>query len=123
MNGGRNRPVFRWKDLAAVFGEAKLRAEQILRSCRSEADNYLRLHGLNLHFEPGTAGRDFERVRLFVKPELATWFPFEMLHRISDVDLPAINSCGFQALFEELPSRPDKRPSLLIFAIPGLLSY
>jgi len=122
MNGGRNSPVFRGKHLAAVFGETKLRPEQVLRSGRSEADNYLRLHGLNLDFEPGTAGRDFERIRLFVKPDLAPWFPLEMLHCIGDVDLAAINSCRFQALVQELPGRPDKRPSLLIFTIPGLLS-
>lgn len=123
MNGRRDGPVFSRKDLAAVLCEAKLQPQQILGGGRSEADNHLRLHGLNLHFEPGAAGRYFEGIRLFVEPHLAPWFPLEMLHCIGDVHFTAIDSGGLQAFIQEQPGRPDKRPALLIFTISGLLSY
>ena len=123
MNGGCDGPVFGRKHLAAMLGEAKLRPEQILGSGRSQADDYLRLHGLDLRFEPRAAGYYFERIRFFVKPDLASWFPLEMLDCIGDVHLAAIDSGGFQALIQQQPRWPDKRPALLIFTIAGLLSY
>jgi hypothetical protein len=58
-----------------------------------------------------------------VEPDLAPRFPLEMLNRIGDVNLPAINSCGFQAFIQEQPGRPDKRPAMLIFTLAGLLSH
>jgi hypothetical protein len=43
-----------------VLGKPKLPPAQILRSGRSQADDYSRLHGLNLHFEPRAAGQIFQ---------------------------------------------------------------
>ena len=123
MNGRRDRPVFGWKYLAAVLCQAKLRPQQILGGGRSQADNDLRMNGRNLHLEPGAAGRYFEGIWLFVEPDLAPWFPLEMLHRIGDVHLTAIDAGGLQAFIQKWPGRPDERPSLLIFAITRLFSY
>ena len=123
MNGSCDGPVFRSEHLAAVLREAKLRPQQILSSGRSQTDDHLRLHGLDLRFEPGAASCYFERIRFFVEPDLAPGFPLEMLHGVGDVHLAAINSGGFQALIQKQSGWPDKRPALLIFTIAWLLSY
>ncbi|HXP10409.1 MAG TPA: hypothetical protein VN828_18045, partial [Acidobacteriaceae bacterium] len=67
--------------------------------------------------------RYFERIRLFVKSDLASWFPLEMFHGVGDIHLPPVNSGGLQALIQEQSRWPDKGPALLIFTIARLLSH
>jgi hypothetical protein len=58
-----------------------------------------------------------------MESDFAPRFPLEMLHRIRDIDLSAIYTCGLQAFVQQLAGRPDERLSLLIFAITGLLAH
>ncbi len=97
--------------------------EQILRCGCTQADDELRTNGGDLRFEPWAAGRNFKRVWLLVQPDFAPRFPLEMLHRIGDVDLGAIDAGGLQALIKQLTGRPNKRLSLLIFAITRLFAH
>jgi hypothetical protein len=43
-----------------VFGQTKLRSEQILRSGCAQADDYLGMNRRNFHLEPRAAGSYFE---------------------------------------------------------------
>ena len=123
MNGGRHRPVFGWKYLATVLGQAELRSEQILRGGCAQADDDLRMNGRNLHLEPRATGRYLEGVGLLVQADFAPWFPLEVLDRVRDVNLSAIDPRRFEALIKQLTGRPDKWFPLLIFAITGLFPY
>jgi hypothetical protein len=120
VNGGRHRAVFRWKYLATVFGQAKLRSEQILRGGCAQADDYLGMNRCNLHLEPRAAGSYFECVWLLVETDFAPWLPLEMLDRVGDIHLSAIDACRLKALIKKLTGGPNERFSLHIFAITRL---
>ncbi len=64
----------------------------------AETNNDLWLNQSNLGFKPGTAGRDFAGVGLFVNSSFATGFPFEMFDHIGNVGLLPINAGVGQGL-------------------------
>jgi hypothetical protein len=123
VNGRGHWTVIRWKYLSAVLCQSKLCTEQTLRRSCTQADNEMGTDGGNLCFQPWAAGRYFKRVWFLMQPNLAARFPFEVLHRVGDVHLSSIDTCGLEAFVKQRTSRSDKRLPLLVFAIAGLLSY
>lgn len=53
---------------------------------------------------------------------LALQFPFEMFDRVGDIHFLSADPSLFQCLVQNAPRRSDKRMSLQIFLIAGLLS-
>ena len=49
-------------------------------------------------------------------------FPFEVLHRICDIDLPAINSRFHKQGVQKFAGRFDERFTFHVFLLPGLLA-
>jgi hypothetical protein len=74
-----------------------------------------------LRFQPRTAGGDFARVWFLMNASFATRFPFEMLHRVRDVNLLAIDSGFFERAIHNFSRRSDKRFAGHILVIAGLL--
>jgi hypothetical protein len=54
--------------------------------------------------------------------QFAARFPFEVFHRIRDINIASIDPSLFQALIEKLAGWSDKRAAFLILTISGLLA-
>ncbi len=54
---------------------------------------------------------------------IALRLPFEMLYRICHIDRGQGNAGFLERLFQYASCRADKRPSHLIFLVPGLFSH
>src|ERR1700694_4335643 len=99
MNRGHHtRSEFGFKEFAALFCYAKLRAQQSLGGRGPERHNHLRFDQTNLSAQPGPASGDLLRVWFLVNATLTARLPLEMLHNISDVDFGAIDSGFCQSL-------------------------
>ena len=96
-------------------------AENGLASGRSKTKEQFWPNEPQLRFQPRTAGGDFARVRFLVNASFAARLPFEMLHRVCDVDLPAIDSGFFERAIHNFSRRSDKRFAGHILVIAGLL--
>ena len=74
-------------------GDAEIAAKQGLGGCGTEADDYVGADGCDFGVEPGAARGDFGGVWFFVDAAFATWFPFEVLHDVGDVDFLSVDTC------------------------------
>src|SRR2546430_9633470 len=72
-------------EFPALARDAKIGAEQRLRSGRAKTHEDLRFDQLDLFVEPRQTGGDFARVGLLVDAPLSARRPFEMLDDIRDV--------------------------------------
>ena len=57
-----------------------------------------------------------------MNPALPTGLPFEVLHRVRDVNFPAINSRFFERPIHDFSSGPNEGFTLLIFVIARLFA-
>jgi len=58
-----------------------------------------------------------------MQPPFPLRLPFEMLHRVGDINLGAIDASLQQRLIENPAGRPDERLSLVVLAIAWLLAH
>src|SRR5216683_1715851 len=106
----------------ALGADAKLRPQDRLRGGGSEADDDARLDDVDFRLQPGAAGVDLGRVRLFVNAPLAARLPLEVLHDVGDVDLGPVDAGLIECFVEKIARRSDEWPSLQVFLISGLLA-
>ena len=66
--------------------------------------------------------RDLRPIRLLMDAPLAARLPFEVLDRVRDVGLVAVDPCFHERLVEELSRRPDKRLAREVFLVAGLFA-
>src|SRR5580704_1112466 len=97
----------------AEHGLARYRAEQHEQPGPDEAD---------LGVQPESARLDLGAVRALVDPALATRGPLEVLDRVAQVDLRAVDAGLAQRPVQDPPGGPDERTSLLVLLIAGLLT-
>src|SRR5947207_6814108 len=110
MNGRDNfRREFRFQNLAALAGDAKRWAEDSLGRGRAKTNQQSRPNDSKLGLEPRPAGRDLAWVRLLVDPAFAARLPFELLHRVRDLTLPAIYPGFFEGAIQDFAPRPPER--------------
>ena len=109
----------------AIPGHPEILAKQSLRRTGTKADENLRLHNFQLRIQPGAARFNFRMARFLVNAPLAALrsFPLEMLHNIRDVYLGAVDPHLDQNFVQKPPRGPDKRMSLPVFVIAGLLPH
>ena len=93
-----------------------------LAAVAPSADDDVRLHRLDLAFDPLVAGVDLALRRGLVQAALAAQLPFEMLDGIGDVEMLAVDAGGLERLIEQPPRRTHERQSLLIFLVARLLA-
>ncbi len=82
--------------------------------------------GLNdpqFRFQPGTARGDFARVRLLMNSTFAAGLPFEVFHRVRDVNLRPIDSSVFERAIHDFPSRTNEWFAGHIFVIARLFTH
>src|SRR2546425_3562646 len=109
-------------ELAALHADAEVAAEQHLGRGRAQQHQQVRLHHGDLGIQPGTTGVDLSGVRLLVQAPLALRLPFEVLHGVRDIDMPAVDARLLERLVEHTSRGADERFSLPVLSIAGLLS-
>ena len=120
VHRSRNRtPVAKREQLPALLRHAEAAPKERLRSGCAQADHDLRLDDLNFCIQPGPAGGDLQRIRLLVNSTLAARLPFEVLHRVGDVGLLAIDTRLDQRLIEQRAGRTDERLAFKSSLSPG----
>lgn len=123
MHRGQDRRIsLAALDPSALLSDPERAAEQRLGRGRSETHDQLRRYGPHLGVQPGTAGRDFSSRRLLVKATLPSRLPFEVLHGICDVRIPAIDPGRLKAAVEQVSGGPNEGLPGQIFLIAGLFS-
>ena len=101
MDGGHHvRSKRGFNELSALFRYAKFWAEQGLSGGGPERHDHLRLDELDFSLEPGTASKNFLRVRFFVDAAFASRLPLEMFYRVGHIDLAAFDAGLYQALIQ-----------------------
>jgi hypothetical protein len=123
MNRSGYGPIRRTKDLSAVLGQSKLRAQDCLCGGRAETNNDSGTNDRNFLVQPRAASRDFKRVRLFMQPDFPPRFPFKVLNRVRNVNRGTIDAGHFEASIKQLTSRPHEWPPQLILPITRLFTY
>lgn len=123
MNGSHHvRGEGGFEKFAALFGDAKLWAEQRLGRSRTERHDHVRFDNRELGFEPGAAGSDLGGVGFLVNAAFAARFPFEVFDNIGDVSLFAFDACFPQRAIKQAAGRTDKRFSGEVFFVAGLFA-
>src|SRR5436305_4679452 len=120
--GGDERRQLGLDRHAAVVAELELRAEQGLARGRPEQQKDLGLDLPELLPQPRVARVDLEALRRGVHAPLAALLELEVLDRVGDVDVGAVDPNGLEAAVELAPGGPDERPPLPVLAIARLLA-
>jgi len=108
-----------FNQLAALQGNAELRAEEGLSGGCPEADDQPRLDDGDFGFEPCPAGDDLGSGRMLVHAPLAALLELRMLDGVGHVYLAAIQ---IDRSIEQATGGADEWPSLLILWIAGDLA-
>src|SRR4029453_561721 len=109
--------------LAARLRDAKLRAEESLRRCRTHHDHHPRLHYFQLSFQPRHAGLDGGGRWSLVEAEFSARVEVEVLDRIGHVELATRQAGLDDGLVEQSPGGTYEGSADNVLAITGLLSY
>lgn len=112
----------RAEELSTLLGDAERSAHDGLGRSGAETDYDLWLHGCEFAIEPRAACRYFRRVRLFVDTALSSRLPFEVLHRVGDIDLISVDARLFQSGVQQGSGGPNKWTPLKILFVSGLLA-
>src|SRR3979409_134146 len=99
------------QDLAPHFGDRDRPSEHAARRGRAERHDHLRLHDGALALEPPAAGLDLGRVWPLLQPPLAALLELEMLDRVGDEDLFALDAGIRHGAAEDGAAGPDARRS------------
>ena len=104
---------------AAVLVDRRDLAEHALRRGRAHRHHQLGFDRGELALVPWAACLDLRRGRLLVQAEFSARHEFEMLHRVGDVDLGAVDAGFFQRAVEHLPGRSHERMPARSSLSPG----
>src|SRR6185437_13994942 len=123
MNGGDHpATIGHLNSFAADLADSHRLAHQTTHRGGSECDHDLRLEDGALKVEPPAAALDLVRVRLLVQPPFAARREFEMLDRVGDEDLFAVDAGLRDRLAEHAPGGADEGRAGDIFFVTGLLA-
>src|SRR6476619_28597 len=119
---GGDRGELALDQLAAVLGEAELGPEQRLRRRRAERDDRRRADEPDLRVEPRRARVDLALARRLVDPVLAALPELEVLDRVGDVEVAAVDPGRLEGAVELAAGGADERMPLAILAVAGHLA-
>ena len=120
-NGGR--PLRLDRD-ASALQDAERPTQENLGGGGAEADDNFRLHERDLVLKPREASANLTGVGRLVNAPLSRCVlcPLEMLHRIGDVHIVAIDAGAIERAIEKLARRTDERFSRAVLHVPRLLA-
>src|SRR5688572_5972908 len=107
---------------AAILGDPEVLVYDRLRGGTAEAEDNLRLDGLDLALQIGVAGPYLPGPRLAVAHPAALFDGRSALHHVRQVDLLPGQVHGGQDVVEELTSPPDERQSRGVFVLARALA-
>jgi diguanylate cyclase (GGDEF)-like protein len=107
---------------APELSHPELAPEQRLRGGRAEQHQHSRLDDGELGLEPGTAGSHLRPVRLLVNPPLSARLPLEVLDRVRDIRVRAVDLGFGERLVEQPAGGADERPAGTILLVARLLA-
>jgi hypothetical protein len=110
------------EEIPALFKQPVLFADHSARRRGAETNNNLGPNASQFRPKPRLAGNNFGIGWLFVDTPLAAFFELEMLHRIRDVDIRAINSSLFQCPAQQSACRTHEGMAGTIFLVAGLFA-
>src|SRR3989442_8189765 len=106
----------------ALHADLEMSSQQRLSRRRTQTNDHFGANHFDLGFEPGLACCNLERVRFLVDAALASRLPFEMFHRVRDIDFLPIDAGFFQGFVENSSRRSDEWTPLKVFLIPWLFT-
>ena len=125
MDGGKDcrRPV-RLETKATALHYTEGAPEQGLGGRCAQTDDDAGFDERNLLLKPGQAGAHFARVRRLVDAPLGAGVarPFEVLHRIRDVDGIAVDAGSHERAVKQFSRWANKRPALGVFDVARLFT-
>ena len=109
---------------ATLFHHAEARAEDRLRGDRAKAEDDVGPDDRDLVLEPWEARAHLAGAWRLVQTAFAARVarPFEVLDRVGDVDVLAVDARGFERAIEQLAGRSDERASGGVLDVSGLLA-
>ena len=93
-----------------------------MRRRRAQTNHDFWSHRFQFGIQPGSAGGNLQRVRLLVDAAFAARLPLEMLDRISDENLFAVDAHLVESFIEHPAGRSDEGMPGEIFFIARLLA-
>ena len=109
-------------EFAALFGHAKIFSQHSLRRGCAQTNHDFGPHRFQFGIEPRSAGGNLQRIRLLVDAAFAARLPLEMLHRIGDENLFAVDAHLIESFIEHATGRADEGMPGEIFFIARLLA-
>jgi hypothetical protein len=117
-----SRRQFRRQYVATLPRDPESRAENGLRRCRTHCHDKIGLNDAQFRFQPRAARCDFTRVRFLMNSAFPARLPFEVFHRVGDVNLGAINASFLERAVHDFPSRTNEGFTRHIFVIARLFA-
>jgi hypothetical protein len=106
-----------------MLGQPEVLAEERPSCGGAESHDHTGLHEFDLLHEPGLAGTNLGRSRLFVQsPPSFDYYELEMLDGVRHVDSAAVDAGLLQRSIEQLAGGADKWVTKPVFLISGLLT-
>src|SRR5262245_35326982 len=122
MDGNKsNRTGVQLDELTAFLRNPHRFAQNRLRCRCAHANHDLRPHDLDLSFQPRPTRHHLSDRGLLMKPPLDAPYPFDMLDRVSDVNMLVRDSRLSKRLINQTSRGSDEGTALSILLIPGLL--
>lgn len=115
-------PIGPVQEPAALASQSDWRSLERARCQNSKSNDELWFDYGELALEPPAASLDFIATWMLVQASLSSPLEFEMLHRIGDIDRPAIETDLLQCFIENTTGRSGERPAGTIFLISGLFA-
>src|SRR4029079_4120217 len=112
----------RFHNTSTIARHARRRTENRFRGGGTETGQDRRFDQSEFRFEPWTARGNVARSRGFMEPSFSTRLPFEMFHRVCDVNDLSIDPSFLERAVEQLAGWPDKRFPLQILLVAGLFA-
>src|SRR4051794_31370667 len=117
-----DRREVRLKEATALLGHLERVAEQRLGRDRAHDDQRLGADHAQLRLEPWVTGADVARVGTLVDAALPAFLEPEVLDRVGEVDVRAVDAGALERLVELAPRRADERMALVVLAVAGRLA-
>jgi hypothetical protein len=102
--------------------QAKLVPEKRLRRRSPQADDNLRLDQFHFRLQPGLARAHFSNPRLLMQPPLPAFLEFEVFNGVGHINLCTLEGRVGESPVEDSAGGSDKRMTLDILFIAGLLA-
>ena len=110
-------------ELPALHRDLEVARDDRLRRGGAQRHDHMGLNVFNFFFQPLVACIDLALRRGLVQPPLAAQLPLEVLHRVGDVEVLAIDAGRLERAVEQPAGGADEGQSLLVLLVARLLAH